>query len=48
MSKANDHPVTVILRDWTKTNKANSLVIAEKKEVYHDHRRKNYHGKQGL
>lgn len=23
MSKANDHPVTVILRDWSKTKKVN-------------------------
>lgn len=45
MSKANDHPVTVILRNWTKTNKANSPVIAERKETYHDYKRKNHSGK---
>jgi len=44
MSKANDHPVTVILRDWSKTKKANSPVIAERKETYHDQNRENYHG----
>ena len=43
MSKANDHPVTIILRDWTKTNKANSPVIAERKETYYDQNRKDYH-----
>ena len=43
MVKANDHPVTIILRDWTKTNKANSPVIAERKETYHDQNRKDYH-----
>ena len=45
MVKANDHPVTIILRNWTKTNKANSPVITEKKEAYHDHKRENHSGK---
>ena len=40
-----NYTVRIILRDWTKTNKANSPVIAERKETYHDHRRKNHSGK---
>lgn len=43
-----NHPAYIVLRDWTKTNKGNSPVVAEKKEVYHDRKRKNYSGKQGL
>lgn len=46
MSKANEsHLVRIVLRDWTKTNKANSPVIAERKETYHDYKRKNHSGK---
>lgn len=47
MKKANEnkHPVTVILRNWSKIKKGNRPVIAEKKEVYHDQNRKDYHGK---
>lgn len=37
MNKANEHPVRVILRDWSKAKKENAS-IAEKKEVYHDKR----------
>lgn len=29
MVKTNDHPVTVILRDWSKTKKGNSRPVAE-------------------
>ena len=29
MNKANNHPTTVILRNWTKDKKVNSPVIAE-------------------
>lgn len=33
MSKANDpHPVTVILRDWSKAHKTDAHVVAEKTE----------------
>ncbi len=42
MSKTNNpHPVTVILRDWSKAKKGNAPV-AEKKEVYHDKNRKDH------
>lgn len=37
------HEVHIVLRDWTKTKKANSPVIAERKETYHDQNRKNHH-----
>lgn len=30
--KKNNHPVYVVLRDWTKVRKANNPVVAEKKE----------------
>ena len=44
MKKANkEHPVYVSLRDWSKVRKANSPVIAERKEAYHDQNRKDYH-----
>ena len=36
MVKANDHPVRIILRDWSKTKKGNAPVVAEahtRKEV---------------
>ena len=42
------HPVHIVLRDWTKARKANSPIVAEKKEVYHDQNRKNNSSKQGL
>lgn len=28
----NDHPIHIVLRDWTKTNKGNKPVVAEKRE----------------
>lgn len=44
-NKANNpHPVRIVLRDWSKAKKTNAPVIAEKKEVYHDQTRENYHG----
>lgn len=39
----NEHPVSTILRNWTKNKKANSPVVAERKEVYHDQTGKNHH-----
>lgn len=30
--KKNDHPVYVVLRDWTKVRKINNPVVAEKRE----------------
>ncbi len=27
-----NHPVFIVLRDWTKTNKGNNPVVAEKRE----------------
>ena len=37
------HEVHIVLRDWTKARKANSSIIAERKETYHDQNRKDYH-----
>lgn len=45
MVKANDHPVTVILRDWSKTKKGNSRPVAEihskRKEINHEKKSRN-------
>lgn len=30
--KKNDHPVYIVLRDWSKVRKTNNPVVAEKKE----------------
>lgn len=38
------HEVRIVLRDWSKTKKANAPV-AEKKEVYHDKRSPYHSGK---